>query len=183
MAIISAIIFSLANGCRGGGQIKKVLVYAISCSIWCLYLSFYTADFWKYGLVIFFTNWLCYSWGWGKFFPHGRNTSKEREFLPATAIADSLWGHQDNLSIRLLRYWQATAMSMRFFLTFGLIKVPLLAYLLESPQFLGAASLYLFVGAIYYYFFKNEDEYSVRKSELAVGLLQGFINGSIIFYV
>jgi hypothetical protein len=73
--------------------------------------------------------------------------------------------------------WQVAAMSFRFFLTFGAIGTPVLAYIAQDWRYLAVAPLYLLSGLIYRVFLMNETKKSLRNAEYANGASQGAISG------
>ena len=172
---ILIIMGALLNAARGSGRIKKVIVYGIQGLVTAC--CFYTTDdnFYVYGVAAFFISWLCNSFGWGDFYPHGRS-SNTGDFYPARWCADLFFNeHQSTIK------WQTTAMGFRFFLTFGLLGTPLLAYIASNWAYLAVAPLYLLCGGIYRLCLINESTKSIRSAELFNGAYMGAIFGILLF--
>jgi hypothetical protein len=80
--IILIVISALLNAARGSGKIKKVIVYAIHGLLTAACFYSFTSEYWLIGLAVFFIDYLCNSFGWGDFYPHGRK-SNTGDFPPA----------------------------------------------------------------------------------------------------
>lgn len=136
----------------------------------------------------FLSNFLCFVWGWGKFFPTGWNFTpdgrplwEEKEFPPAEWVANAVvgkWGRE--MSTDWVKKWQAVGMSARFGLTFGLIKFPFLGACLGSVVVSISGLFMALAGVVYYSAFKKHTEKSVPLSEYLVGALLGLLSSVAI---
>jgi len=180
--ILLIIAYSVGNAWRGSGKIKKVIVYAGFATMYCLCIYLAGSGV-SYGLLAilaalsFAIDWLCNSFGWGDFFPHGR-PSDTGDFAPARLCANIFYDEDDNT-----KNWQTLAMSFRFFLTFGLIGTPLLAVALDNYWYLLAMPFYMLSGLCYRLMFREETADSVRNSEYLNGALIGTLRGTVLFIV
>lgn len=175
-ALLIIPLYTIGNYIRGRGfkYIPKVAVYAaVALAVGLITWS------WELGLIWFFADWLCFSFGWGKYFPHG-NAKKivyEKEFAPADWLTNKIYGRLTSRKPKgWTKNWQTIAMSLRFFLTFGIIKVGALAVFTMNPYFLLTSFGYLLAGFIYLLAFENHTSKSVRNAEIGTGLLLGIIS-------
>lgn len=176
------VLGAVANFLRGSGKIKKVIVYAVYSLALTLCVYFVKPDIDAYklvsiGVVSFLIDWLCNSFGWGAFIPHGRYDPKEGGFKPARWCADMFFDAKKSPA-----KWQTTAMSFRFFLTFGLVGVPILSYSLNNFNYLYVMPLFLICGLIYRLpFLFKETKYSLGIAEFINGGFISSIRGLVIF--
>lgn len=134
----------------------------------------------------FLLNWLCFSFGWGKFFPHGQNYSTvdnapvwlQKEFPPGEWLANAIHGKWMKPEPEdFVRKWQFTALCGRFLFTFSLIKFTVfgavigswLLPLLSVPFSIGAATAYWFA-------FRPFTNVSLIHAELSAGIAFGFMH-------
>lgn len=180
--IFLIILYAACNVLRGSGKVKKVLVYAgfsliYSLSIYSLNPSIGLGLLSIFAVTSFAVDWICNSWGWGDFFPHGR-VSRTGDFKPAAWCADKFYSIVND-TVK----WQTTAMSFRFFLTFGLIGTSLLSYAVSNWWYLCTAPLLMLSGPAYRLCFIKETRESIPASEFVNGLLLGTVRGTLLFIV
>lgn len=178
--IILTIVYAAGNVLRGSGKIKKVICYAGFAILFaiCIYCTNPSIGLHLLAILTalsFGIDWACNSFGWGDFFPHGR-VSRTGDFKPAAWLADKKYD-----LVTETKNWQTLAMSYRFFLTFGLIGTPLLAYAVDSWWYLLAAPLYMLSGIIYRSALTPETKESEKDGHIYNGLLMGSIRGAILF--
>lgn len=144
---------------------------------------------WKLLAMDYPITWLCFSFGWGDFFPHGRkdlisdmSSGRKKEFWLADTLADKIHGelHSGRTS-EWLKKWQTTAMNFRFGLTFGLLKFPWLAFTFSDWRIALLGIPMFFSGYLYRFAFVKHDENSIPKAEMMVGALLGLMTSGILW--
>lgn len=172
------LLFSIANALRGSGEVGKIYVYIVSNALFGALLYYYAPEFWYIAICTLTLDWVGNSFGWGAFFPNGRYDSKEGGFKPARWIANIFFdGRKSTVK------WQVTAMSFRFFLTFGLGCIGL-AFLMDNLLYLAAAPIYLLSGFMYRIpFMFTENKHSLRIAELLNGLVVHGSTRALIIYL
>lgn len=212
LTLILIIIFWYGNRVRGMGSEdkpkflpNKVSVYLILTIIYIS--SMFIIDFkgmlaagtilgyvipntqeWMLQGSLFTNLWLCFAFGWGKYFPHGLNKMgenyiyKEKEFWPADQLANFFVGKWDEPKpIDWVKKWQTVGMCGRFGFTFGFLLFPLMAAINESwLTLLGVPGSFL-VGYIYRLAFVDHDSKSLVKAEHWTGILLGFLTAMPIW--
>lgn len=180
--VTSPIYLLIMNRLRGSGKIARTLACALM-AIPLTIVVYFTLG-WEKAAYAYagtaLTLWLCFLFGWGKFFPHGQNEvagSKiylEKEFLPAEWCANKIVGKWTKPEpYDFVVKWQTVAMSFRWFLTFGCLTFPTLGILFNSVVIGLLGILTLLAGPLYRLGFSKYSPDSVEKSEYYTGALLG----------
>lgn len=159
-------------------HLVKVSVYLV----WAGLLFLIYKD-WQMSIALFSIAWGCNSWGWGKYYPHGRSIGEkgeifmEREFTPARFVAELIIGKWNGVKPKKwVRKWQTVAMSFRFFLTWGIATPVVFSALSGQLLHLALAPAYLLCGVMYLIpFLFGEREHTLRIAELLNGGLLGLL--------
>jgi len=190
-------IFWITNRWRGADDerpkllLTKTMVYGLECLTFGSMFAFFSLDVKLTAILCgayFLTHWLCMSFGWGKYFMHNNNNYAEREFWPAYKLTNLIHGIWDKeMPERWVKNWKTIAMTFRFLLTFGLIKVPVLAYLVGNWWcLLFGIVVYSLSGLIYRFSFDYDEEIPgdpVNSAEWLIGGLNGLFMASLLWTV
>lgn len=183
---LQTICFIVFNRLRGSGKGSKITYYSLmagfmSLSLWLFFPAGF--EYW-HPPILFALTWLGFSFGWGKYFPHGQNyigeavIFKEYEEPIGEWVADTLvgkwYGFEPDSS--WVVKWQVAAMMGRFCWFAPLFGY--LTYVYMNPLFLLSMALFPVSAAFSYWvgFLKWSDN-SVRNSEFLVGFFFGLATG------
>ena len=171
---------------------NKIVIYSIMtlfqlAVIFMVYRTDIDAKTYALYMVDFPITALCFAFGWGKYFPHGRETwggsklYEEKEFAPADWWAN--WRHGKWVAGKdeaWIKKWQTSGMNARWFIPFGLVKFPYLAWVFENPWILISSLICSQMGWAYRWAFKDFTSTSLKKAEYLTGALLGLASSVIV---